>query len=151
MFKTIFMKLLSTKIHGILDYIVGILLIAAPWLFGFAGENGQSQQNGEKVLGAETWVPVILGISAIVYSLFTNYEYGFVSRKISMKTHLTLDFISGIFLAASPWVFGFNEFVYLPHLILGILEIGAAAMTNPVYNSSNSHSTYNHEGRTSNA
>lgn len=99
-----------------LDYLVGILLIAAPWLLDFARG------------GAETWVPVILGAGAIIYSLMTDYELG-LSRSISMSTHLTLDLMSGILLAASPWLFGFHEYVYLPHLILGLLEIGASLMT----------------------
>lgn len=110
------MNIISTKVHGVLDYLVGALLIAAPWIFDF--------NRG----GAETWVPIILGAGAILYSLFTDYEYS-VSRSISMKTHLTLDVISGIILAASPWIFGFSDFVYLPHLIFGIFEIGAGVMT----------------------
>ena len=110
------MKIISTRTHGILDYLMGALLIAAPWLFDF--------HRG----GAETWIPVILGAGVIIYSLFTDYEYS-VSRTISMRSHLNLDLISGIFLAASPWIFGFNEYVYLPHLIFGIAEIGASLMT----------------------
>jgi hypothetical protein len=110
------MRVISTKAHGVLDYMMGLLLIASPWLFGFATG------------GAEQWVPVILGISALAYSLLTNYEMG-VMKTISMSTHLTLDLMSGIFLAASPWIFGFADTVYLPHLILGIAEIGAALMT----------------------
>ena len=99
-----------------MDYLVGVLLIAAPWLFDFARG------------GAETWVPVILGAGAIIYSLMTDYELG-LSRTISMRTHLSLDMWSGILLAASPWLFGFHEYVYLPHLIVGILEIGASLVT----------------------
>lgn len=110
------MRFIPTKVHGVLDYLMGILLIAAPWLFDFARG------------GAETWVPVILGAGAILYSLMTDYELG-LSRSISMSTHLTLDLLSGVLLAASPWLFGFHEFVYLPHLILGLLEIGASLMT----------------------
>lgn len=110
------MKIISTKVHGIMDYIMGVILIASPWLFGFA------------MGGAETWIPVILGITTIIYSLFTDYELS-ASRNISMKTHLGLDTVSAIFLAASPWLFGFADFVFWPHLILGLLELGAVAMT----------------------
>jgi hypothetical protein len=110
------MRILSTKVHGILDYLVGVILIAAPWVLGFA-------QNG-----AETWVPVILGAGAILYSLLTNYEMG-VSKTISMRTHLALDIASGILLAASPWIFNFNDYVYLPHLVLGLGEILIASIT----------------------
>ena len=123
------MRILSTKTHGVLDYAVGLLLIASPWIFDFARG------------GAETWVPVILGASAIVYSLFTNYELS-ISRSIPMPTHLGLDTFSGIFLAASPWIFGFADFVYLPHLIFGILEIGVAAITQRKPGSSHSHTAH---------
>ncbi|HEX2535488.1 MAG TPA: SPW repeat protein [Chitinophagaceae bacterium] len=110
------MRFIPTKVHGYLDYMMGALLIAAPWLFDFAEG------------GAETWIPVILGAGAIVYSLMTDYELG-ISRTISMRTHLMLDLVSGIFLAVSPWLFGFADYVWQPHLILGLLEIGAALMT----------------------
>jgi hypothetical protein len=110
------MRIIPTKIHGILDYVVGLLLIASPWLFNFDKE------------GAETWVPVILGASALLYSLFTRYELGLI-RKIPMTVHLTLDILSGIVLAISPWLFNFDERIFLPHLILGIFEILAGLLT----------------------
>lgn len=113
------MRVISTRAHGIIDYIVGILLIAAPWLFDFARG------------GAETWIPVILGAGTILYSLLTDYELG-AARKIPMKTHLWLDVVAGAFLAVSPWLFGFADYVYLPHLIVGIAEIGVALMTQTV-------------------
>jgi hypothetical protein len=46
-----------------------------------------------------------------------------------MKVHLFLDVLSGIFLAASPWLLGFSDRVCLPHLVLGILEISAGLLT----------------------
>jgi hypothetical protein len=110
------MKIISTKVHGILDYMMGVILIAAPWIFGFADNS------------IATMLPCILGALTIVYSLMTDYELG-LSDNISMRTHLVIDFISGILLAASPWIFGFADVVYLPHLILGIVEIGAVALT----------------------
>jgi hypothetical protein len=113
------MKFIPTKIHGYLDYLVGALLIASPWIFDF--DRG----------GAETWVPVILGVSAILYSLVTDYELG-ASPQISMRTHLMLDLASGVLLALSPWIFGFSDYVWKPHLILGILEIGASLFTKTV-------------------
>jgi len=110
------MRIIPTRVHGMLDYLVGILLIAAPWIFDF-GDGG-----------AKTWVPVVLGAGAIVYSLLTDYELG-LARVISMPVHLLLDLGSGIILAVSPWLFGFSDEVKWPHLIIGLFEIGAAVMS----------------------
>lgn len=110
------MRFIETKIHGILDYIVGLVLIIAPWLFGF--------YRG----GAESWVPIIIGAGMILQALFTDYEAG-VKRVMSMKTHLNMDLIAGIFLAVSPWLFGFADFVFWPHLLVGIFEVIASLTT----------------------
>ena len=95
---------------------MGIVLIASPWLFDFADG------------GAAQWLPVILGASMIVLALMTDYELVAV-RKISMRTHLMIDLLSGLLLAASPWIFSFADYVWEPHLILGLIEVGAALMT----------------------
>lgn len=113
------MKPISTRTHGVLDYVMGAILIVAPFLLGFADG------------GPAMWVPVILGLSAIVYSMLTNYELGLVGA-LSMRTHLALDFASGAILAASPWLFGFDAWVWVPHLVLGIAEVGASLLTQRV-------------------
>lgn len=113
------MRIIPTRVHGMLDYGLGLLLIAAPWLLGFA--------NG----GADQWVPVILGAGVILYSLVTDYELSVVDA-LPMTAHLALDAIGGAFLAVSPWLFGFADTVWVPHVIFGLLEIGVAAMTHIV-------------------
>jgi hypothetical protein len=110
------MRFIPTGLHGILDYSVGAILAAAPWLFGFARG------------GAETWVPVALGLGAVGYSLFTDYEWGLVKR-IPMPVHLGLDVGSGVLLAASPWAFGFADAVWQPHLLFGLFEVTAGLLT----------------------
>jgi hypothetical protein len=110
------MRFISTRMHGVMDYVVGLLLIASPWIFNF--------NRG----GVETYVPVVLGVGAILYSLLTRYEFG-VLRVIPMRVHLMLDIASGVLLALSPWLFGFADYVFLPHLILGLVEIGAGLLT----------------------
>jgi hypothetical protein len=112
------MKFIATKTHGYLDYLVGALLIAAPWLFNF--------YEG----GSESWVPIILGSGTIVYSLITDYELGLVNV-IPMRIHLMVDLVAGIFLAASPWLFGFSDIIIWPHLVVGIMEILVSLMTDP--------------------
>ena len=94
------MRVIPTKIHGLLDYI-----------------------------GA------VVGSLAILYNLVTNYEWGAV-KAISVSTHLTLDLVSGILLALSPWLFGFSKYIYVPHLSLGVLEILVTLLTKPMHNES---------------
>jgi hypothetical protein len=110
------MKILSRRTHGILDYVVGLVLILAPRLLGL--EPGSAEAN----------VPFYLGWAAVVYSLITRYELG-VLKLLPFGAHLTLDVLSGVLLAASPWLFGFSDHVWGPHLILGLAELGAVAMT----------------------
>ncbi|HYR10502.1 MAG TPA: hypothetical protein VEQ60_22190 [Longimicrobium sp.] len=110
---------LPTRVHGMLDYLLGALLIAAPWLFGFADG------------GAEQWVPVALGAGVLLYSVFTDYELGVV-KKLQMPAHLFLDALGGVLLAVSPWMFGFDERVWIPHVAVGLVEVVTAAITNTV-------------------
>ncbi|HEX8672901.1 MAG TPA: SPW repeat protein [Longimicrobium sp.] len=110
---------IPTRVHGVLDYLMGALLIAAPWLLGFATG------------GPEQWVPVGVGAGAILYSLFTDYELGAVKR-IQVPMHLLLDGIAGVVLIASPWVLGFDEKVWIPHVVAGALEVVTAFFTNTI-------------------
>jgi hypothetical protein len=110
------MRIISRRAHGMLDYLVGLLLILSPKLFGF--DTG----------GIESRLPVILGIAALVYSLCTNYELG-VLKFLPFGAHLALDVMSGLLLAVSPWLFQFADRVWGPHLAFGLIELGAVMMT----------------------
>jgi hypothetical protein len=110
------MHIINRRVHGILDYVVGLILILSPTLFGFRGA------------GAATLVPVVLGFVAVLYSLMTDYELGMI-KVLSFRTHLTLDVLGGILLTVSPWLFAFASRVWVPHLILGLVEIGAVVLT----------------------
>lgn len=112
------MRFFTTYVHGILDYIVGAVLIVAPNIFGFS-----------KVGGVAVLLPRVLGVAAIVVSLLTNYltnyEWGLM-KVIPMPVHLGIDFLSGALLAASPWVFGFATDpanAWMPHVVFGLAEI----------------------------
>lgn len=113
------MRVFSTRTHGMLDYLMAALLIASPWIFGFARG------------GAETWVPVVIGVSALGYSVMTDYELGLI-RRIQMPVHLWLDAVAGLALAVSPWVLAFDEHVWIPHLALGATEVVVAFVTDTI-------------------
>jgi hypothetical protein len=109
-------RFIPSWLHGMLDYPLAILLIALPWLGGFA-DGGPAQ-----------WLPVGAGVVMLVMSAMTAYEMGLV-RVIPLPVHLGADALLGTLLAASPWLFNFSEVVWLPHLLLGLGEVGASLMT----------------------
>ena len=110
------MRFIHPKIHTMLDYIVGIVLVAAPWLFGFSS------------VQAAKWVAVAVGLMVLILSFMTDFA-GTGKRAVSMSAHLIIDFFVGVFLAASPIIFGFDDQVYLPHVVVGIFAIVASFCT----------------------
>ena len=110
---------LPTRVHGMLDYLVGTLIVALPWIAGFARG------------GAETWVPVGVGAAMLLYSAATDYELGLLKR-LPMPTHLLMDGLAGALLAVSPWMFGFDQAVWLPHVVAGLWAIVAATLTDTI-------------------
>ena len=108
--------MISTRTHGIIDYVTGVLLLVAPFLFGFATG------------GIEQYLPQVLGAVIIVMSLLTRYELS-VAKMIPLKVHLGVDILGGIVLAVSPWLFGFADVIWWPHLLVGLVEIVVPLMT----------------------
>jgi hypothetical protein len=113
------MRFIPTRIHGLIDYLTGILLIAAPFLFRFADNT------------AAQWVPMLLGAAILVMALMTDFELS-LANLIPMPLHLGIDAAGGLLLLASPWLFGFADRVMWPHVIFGIMEIFFALTTRTV-------------------
>ncbi|PRY12674.1 SPW repeat-containing protein [Pontibacter ummariensis] len=113
------MRFIPTRFHGILDYIVGLVFIIAPWIFGFSD------------VSYATWTMVAAGVIVLLQAVMTDFEVGMV-HKIPMQTHLLLDFGLGVILAVSPWMFNFAEWVMLPHLIGGVYLVLGALTTHRI-------------------
>ncbi len=113
------MRVISTRTHGVLDYLTGGALLSAPGLLGL------------KNAPASARVLRLAGGGAAIYSLLTDYELGAV-RLLPMPLHLALDAASGVLVASSPWLFGFageGRRYWLPHVLVGATEMLAAAMS----------------------
>lgn len=110
------LRLIPTQVHGIIDYVTGGTLVAAPELLSV------------KDVPEAALTLRLMGIGATAYSLLTDYELG-VAKLLPMPTHLALDAASGALLASSPWLFGFarnGTRYWLPHALVGMSEIMAA-------------------------
>lgn len=113
------MKLLSTRTHTIIGLIVGLALIVAPWLFGFDGQ------------GSAAMVPIYVGIFILVSELTTTSPLSPL-KLVPMPIHIMMDVLTGLFLLASPWLFGFDDLAinaWLPHVVVGIVIAGYALLT----------------------
>jgi hypothetical protein len=122
------MRFISSRTHGIIDYLMAIVVVSVPWWSG--------THRG----GAETWVPVVLGLGVALTALMTDFELG-VMRRIPMRMHLALDLVVGALLALSPWLFRFSDLDVRPYVVLGVLEIGAALCTRTVPASATARAT----------
>jgi hypothetical protein len=109
----------STRLHGILDYLVAAAALASPWLFGFADD------------GMAKAAAVGAGALVVVYSLLTDYEMG-IARALAIPLHLWLDGLLGLLLAISPWLLGFDQQVWIPHVVIGAVLVLLAIFSHTI-------------------
>jgi hypothetical protein len=110
------MRLINTKVHAALDYLFGIILVWAPWVFRFEAS------------GPKYNMPLAVGSLAACLALVTKFEYA-PFKIVPLRLHLFIDVVSGVLLAASPWIFGFAETVFKPHLVFGLTHAVVAILT----------------------
>lgn len=110
------MQVISTRVHALADYATAAALIIAPVFFLDASTT------------VPAWVLIGSGIVLLALSLLTRYELGLV-KAIPMPVHLGMDGLLGAFLIASPWLLGFADLIWWPHVLVGIAELGGAFMT----------------------
>ncbi len=79
------MKILSTRVHGALDFLTVALLPTAPRVFGWDARTTRFLDNA--------------AASVLAYSLLTRYEWG-VLRVLPMRAHLLSDAAFGASLLA---------------------------------------------------
>lgn len=114
--------MISLRVHNILDYVIGAVLIIAPWVFGF----------GEVAMARNLFL--FGGVALIVYSLLTNYYYS-IAHVIPLGVHMTLDVLLGVLFILAPALFGYRAFLtngqYAVHVVLGVAAVGLVALTRP--------------------
>lgn len=114
------MKIIPAYMHGVFDYLAGMLLLMAPNIFGF------DDAGSSAVL-----IPRLLGILLLAQALLTDYEVG-LFKVIPMKMHLGADYVASLFLAISPFILGFANqppHAWMPHVAGGLLIFCVSLMT----------------------
>jgi hypothetical protein len=102
------MKIINTRLHGILDYVISLTLIL-PWIMDY--------QTASK----DTWALSALGGLIFLFSFITDYEFGLI-KLIPMKVHFIFDVIAALLLATSPWLFTLHNYSNWP-AFLGLIYL----------------------------
>lgn len=98
------MKIISTKMHGLLDYLTAGALMVAPRVLGWS--EGVTRMMTGAALGT------------VGYSALTSYELGPI-KMLPMRIHLALDALSGALFCGGPLLFP-NERASVRRALLGI-------------------------------
>jgi hypothetical protein len=82
-------------VHGVLDYALAALLIAAPFLLAFDED-------------AATALSIAVGVAVLMLGAFTAWTTGIV-KSIPPVAHAMLDYILAALLIALPFLAGFSD------------------------------------------
>ena len=114
------LRVLPSSSHGVVDYLVAVLLLLAPMALGFGPADG-----------AALWVPRLMGAIVLGQSLATDYELG-LWKMIPFRVHQGMDAVVGLVLIASPWAFGFaghGPNAWAPPVLAGVAELALATLS----------------------
>jgi len=109
---------LPLSAHQVIEPVAALLLIAAPWIFGFSDND------------TATTLSVIVGVVVLVTGMSTRWRMSLV-KLIPLRTHFMMDVGVGIALIVLPFVAGFSDHGGATRffVIVGVLELGTALMT----------------------
>ena len=82
-------------VHGVIEYLAGVLFIAAPFLFGFDDDTA-------------TAVSIVAGVVILVLTASTALPTGLI-KSIPVQAHAVIDFALAAVLIAAPFLFGFSD------------------------------------------
>lgn len=82
-------------VHGILEYLLGVLFIAAPFLFDFKS-------------GAATGMSVAVGVLILIFAAASEGPVSLVNQ-LPVLLHVAMLYLLAIFLVAAPFLLGFSD------------------------------------------
>jgi hypothetical protein len=82
-------------IHGLLEYIAGAALIAAPFVLAYNAD------------GTATAVSIVAGVVVLVLTASSALSTGLI-KSIPVQAHVVLDYIYAALLIAAPFIFAFT-------------------------------------------
>jgi SPW repeat len=88
------MKLISSRLHGILDYLTVIAFALAPTVLGLTG--------------TAAWLAYTLAVAHLLVTLATDFDLG-VAHLLPAAWHGRIELAVGLLLLVAPWLLGFSD------------------------------------------
>ena|SRR5688572_22156785 len=109
---------ISPNAHGALEPLAAIILILAPWIFGFSD------------VDSATAISIAVGAVMLLSGAMTQWRYSLI-KLVPLRTHFMGDLLLGAVLILSPFVFGFSDEGGAARftIIAGVLEVLTALAT----------------------
>jgi hypothetical protein len=82
-------------VHGLLEYGIGALLIFSSSLLSYDDDTAKA-------------VSILLGAAVLAIAALSDMSTALL-RRIPLSAHILLDYIFGVLLVASPFLFGFSD------------------------------------------
>jgi hypothetical protein len=114
--------MIPLRIHSIVDYVAAVVLLAAPYVFGFAD------------IDIARNFFLFLGVALAAYSAITKYRYS-LAKIIPVGPHMFLDVVVGFFTMIAPYVLNYRLAISsaqtAAHYFIGLAIWGLVALTRP--------------------
>jgi hypothetical protein len=81
--------------HGVAEYGIGVLSIAAPFFFNFDSDGA-------------TVVSALVGAGVLVLAVVTDSPTG-IARTLPIASHIVIDYVLSLFLVVAPFIFSFTD------------------------------------------
>lgn len=109
-------KVLSPAIHAVLDYLLALAFLFAPFVLGFGGD-------------VES-ISYIVGVIYLGLSLLTRYPLGAVAL-IPFVVHGVVETVLAVFWIAAPWLLGFADYEAPRNffVVAGVFLLAVVALT----------------------
>jgi hypothetical protein len=123
------------NVHAALEPLIALIVIAAPWIFGFSD------------VDSATVICVLVGLTMLIVGSLTDWRLS-LARVVPLRMHLVGDLTLAMVLLLSPLIFGFaDEGGPTRFMVLaGALEALTALMTR--WDRTEAEPTYTRDRRT---
>lgn len=110
-------RLVPWIVHSAIEYAAAVLLVAAPFLFGFERDTAK-------------WTSIALGVVVLLVAVVTRGPLG-VTKNLPVSAHATLDYVLAVVLVLAPFVLGFagDKAAVTFFVLLGVAHAALSLLT----------------------